>query len=164
MEFLAAAIQYNCIPLKKEENLAVLTRMIRDEANQVAKLIVLPEMCTTGYYFFHRDAAAAMAEEITGGETVGHLVQLCAQHGCYIAAGLMEREGEILYNSAVLIGPESFIGKHRKLHFFCARWPLGPGGRSPHHGLRDPHRENCHADLYGHQLSGGRPDRQAAGG
>lgn len=119
MEFLAAAIQYNCIPLKKEENLAVLTRMIRDEANQVAKLIVLPEMCTTGYYFFHRDAAAAMAEEITGGETVGHLVQLCAQHGCYIAAGLMEREGEILYNSAVLIGPEGFIGKHRKLHFFA---------------------------------------------
>lgn len=119
MEFLAAAIQYDCIPLKKEENLAALTRMIRDAANQGAKLIVLPEMCTTGYYFFHRDAAAAMAEEITGGETVGHLVQLCAQHGCYIAAGLMEREGEILYNSAVLIGPEGFIGKHRKLHFFA---------------------------------------------
>ena len=33
MEFLAAAIQYDCIPLKKEENLAALTRMIRDFLN-----------------------------------------------------------------------------------------------------------------------------------
>jgi predicted amidohydrolase len=33
--------------------------------------------------------------------------------------GLAEKDGNELYNSAVLIGPEGYIGKYRKIHLFA---------------------------------------------
>ena len=37
----------------------------------------------------------------------------------YVVLGMAEREGEALYNSAVLIGPKGYIGTYRKTHLFC---------------------------------------------
>ena len=51
MKYKGAAIQYDCHFMDKEKNLAALTNLVRQAAAQGAKLIVLPEMCATGYYF-----------------------------------------------------------------------------------------------------------------
>jgi predicted amidohydrolase len=40
------------------------------------------------------------------------------EHKVYLVAGLAEREGMRLFNTAVLVGPEGFIGKYRKAHLW----------------------------------------------
>ena len=102
MKYKGAAIQYDCHFMDKEKNLAALTNLVRQAAAQGAKLIVLPEMCATGYYFDSMEQAAEMAEPIANGQTVRLLENLAKELDCYLVAGLPESDGERLYNSAVL--------------------------------------------------------------
>ena len=118
MKYKGAAIQYDCHFMDKEKNLAALTNLVRQAAAQGAKLIVLPEMCATGYYFESMEQAAKMAESVVNGQTVGLLENLAKELDCYLVAGLPELDGERLYNSAVLIGPDGLIGRHRKMHHY----------------------------------------------
>lgn len=83
-----------------------------------ADLLVLPELCNSGYNFRSAEEAWETAEEIHDGVFVQYLVSLCQKHGFHIVSGLNEREGDRLYNSAVLIGPQGYEGKYRKLHLF----------------------------------------------
>ncbi len=46
------------------------------------------------------------------------LVEQCARHDFYLVAGFNEREGDLLYNTSVLVGPGGVAGKYRKLHLF----------------------------------------------
>lgn len=118
MKYKGAAIQYECRFMEKEENLSQLADLVRQAAGQGAKLIVLPEMCATGYYFDSMEQAAEMAEPVPGGRTVGLLEDLARELDCYLVAGLPESEGERLYNTAVLVGPTGLIGRHRKMHHY----------------------------------------------
>lgn len=83
-----------------------------------ADLLVLPELCMTGYLITSRDEIADLAEEIPGGKTTEALAELARKRSCFLVAGLAERSGDNLYNSAVLVGPEGYIGHYRKLHLF----------------------------------------------
>jgi predicted amidohydrolase len=83
-----------------------------------AELIVLPELCNSGYVFTSREEAMNLAEEIPGGRTVELLGRIARQKNIHIVAGLCEKEGDRLFNSAVLIGPEGWRGTYRKIHLF----------------------------------------------
>jgi predicted amidohydrolase len=83
-----------------------------------AELIVLPELCNSGYNFESAEQAWATSEEIGQSIFVQYLEALCHQYDCHIVSGLNEREGEYLYNSAVLVGPQGSRGVYRKLHLF----------------------------------------------
>ena len=81
-------------------------------------LLVLPELCNSGYNFESQEQAWATSEEIGGGVFLQYLESLCLRLGCHIASGLNERQGSHLYNSAVLVGPQGYVGRYRKLHLF----------------------------------------------
>jgi predicted amidohydrolase len=83
-----------------------------------ADLIVLPELFNTGYQFTTKDEAEALSEEIPSGYTTQRLIEISRERSVYIAAGVAERDGDTLYNSAVLTGPEGFMGVYRKTHLF----------------------------------------------
>ncbi|HET57663.1 MAG TPA: acyltransferase [Deltaproteobacteria bacterium] len=83
-----------------------------------ADLLVLPELCMTGYLITSRDEIADLAEKIPGGKTTEALCRTARERSCHIVAGLAERSGDNLYNSAVLVGPDGYIGHYRKLHLF----------------------------------------------
>jgi predicted amidohydrolase len=83
-----------------------------------ADLLVLPELCNSGYNFQSVEQAWTSAEEIRGGVFVAYLESLCQAHGFYLVSGLNERDGDRLYNSAVLVGPQGYVGRYRKLHLF----------------------------------------------
>jgi predicted amidohydrolase len=83
-----------------------------------ADLLVLPELCNSGYNFESAEQARASSEEIGNSVFLQYLASLCKQHGCHIVSGFNERDGEHLYNSAVLVGPRGNIGRYRKLHLF----------------------------------------------
>ena len=83
-----------------------------------ADLLVLPELCNSGYNFESAEQAWASSEGIENSIFLRYLESLCQQHGCHIVSGFNERDGEHLYNSAVLVGPLGYIGRYRKLHLF----------------------------------------------
>ena len=81
-------------------------------------LLVLPELCNSGYNFESQEQAWMTSEEIGNGPFLRFLESLCRRLGCYIVSGLNEQQGFHLYNSAVLVGPEGYVGRYRKLHLF----------------------------------------------
>ncbi|MEW6051889.1 MAG: nitrilase-related carbon-nitrogen hydrolase [Candidatus Zixiibacteriota bacterium] len=83
-----------------------------------AELLVLPELCNSGYNFVSERQAAETAEQIADSRFIRFLTELSARHRMRIVSGLNERDGDKLYNTAVLIGPNGVIGKYRKLHLF----------------------------------------------
>jgi predicted amidohydrolase len=59
---------------------------------------------------------------------------LAKKHNLYIVAGLNEREGHLIYNVAVLLGPDgSVAGKYRKVCLPRGEWTAGiqPGNEYP---------------------------------
>ena len=78
-------------------------------------LVLLPELFTTGYLFENREELFSLAEPIPNGPTCQRLAALAQRYGCTFVAGLAERVGDRLFNSAVVISPQGFIGRYRKL-------------------------------------------------
>lgn len=82
-----------------------------------AELLVLPELCSSGYNFAARDDAWRAAEEVDG-PFVSLLTSLARRRGTHYVAGLAERSGQSLFNSAALVGPSGLLGLYRKAHLF----------------------------------------------
>jgi N-carbamoylputrescine amidase len=93
-------------------------QLIDEAAKKGANLVVLPELCNTGYMFASREEAFAIAEEIPAGPTVAAWIACAARHRLHLVAGICERAGASLYNSAVVIGPDGFVGTFRKVHLW----------------------------------------------
>ena len=105
---------------EKDKNLARSLEMIDEAAAAGAKLVVLPELCNSGYVFATREEALGLAEEIPDGPTCRDWAGAAARHGLHIVAGIAERDGRALYNAAVVVGPQGVIGKYRKNHLWAA--------------------------------------------
>lgn len=83
-----------------------------------ADILVLPELCNSGYNFTSYQQAWDASEPIEGGPFIEFLIAKCRSLNTHIVTGLNERDGDLLYNSAVLLGPNGHIGAYRKLHLF----------------------------------------------
>lgn len=85
-------------------------------------LYVLPELFASGYFFASTDEAAALAEDVPGGETTRRLERWAAETGATFVAGLPERDASRraprLFNSAVVVTPRRHLGTYRKTHLF----------------------------------------------
>ncbi|VCE82927.1 putative carbon-nitrogen hydrolase [Burkholderia pseudomallei] len=103
---------------EKHENVAKSLHYIEEAAKNGAALVVLPELANTGYVFADREEAFALAEDLPNGETVQTWADAAQRLGVHIVAGIAEREGKRLYNSAVFVGPSGHIGTYRKLHLW----------------------------------------------
>ncbi len=96
-------------------NLRTLQQMAHEAFKHGAKLVVFPECALSGYGFESLEAARAVAEPIPGPSLLA-LQSLCAEHQSYLVVGMLERAGDAVYNSAVLLGPEGLMGTYRKIH------------------------------------------------
>jgi N-carbamoylputrescine amidase len=74
-------------------NLKRTLEMVGDAAAAGAKLVVLPELCNTGYVFETREEAFRLAEEVPAGPTTEAWAQAAARHGLTLVAGITERDG-----------------------------------------------------------------------
>jgi predicted amidohydrolase len=83
-----------------------------------ADLVVLPELCASGYQFVSRDEVEALSEPVPDGATTQRLVAIAKRKGMVIVAGLPERAEGGCYNSAIVVGPDGFMGCYRKTHLF----------------------------------------------
>lgn len=92
--------------------------VIQKLSTQKADLIVLPELFNTGYQFTSKEEVKELSEEIPSGFTTQKLSEFSRDNSVYIVAGLAEKHKDVFYNSAVLTGPNGFIGVYRKTHLF----------------------------------------------
>lgn len=116
--FTVAVAQMRPVFGETEENLRTIAALVRRAHDRGARLVVLPELCSTGYVFEDRDEALGLAEAVPDGPTVAAWEALCWELGLHLVAGIAERVGDALYNSSVLVGPEGFIGIYRKVHLW----------------------------------------------
>ncbi|HVB60225.1 MAG TPA: nitrilase-related carbon-nitrogen hydrolase [Ktedonobacteraceae bacterium] len=123
--YRVAAIQYEPTLGEKERNVSALLRLVETAAQHDARLIVLPEIATTGYCWLSREEIAPYVEPIPG-PTTDRFQRVAAQYGCYIAISLPEVDPttNAYYNSMALLGPEGMIGTYRKIHSYISepRW------------------------------------------
>jgi predicted amidohydrolase len=115
-----ACLQFEPVVGQKDVNLDKMERLITRAADAGAGLLVLPELCNSGYVFASREEAFELAEEVPNGATVRRWAGIAAERKLHIVAGINEREGAKLYNTSVLIGPGGHIGTFRKVHLWNA--------------------------------------------
>ena len=108
-------VQNNPVFANIQENLNRVEKLL---AGQSADLFVLPELFATGYQFKDQEESRSLAELVPKGVTTSMLTAIAKKTNTFIIAGLVETEGDQVYNSAVVTGPEGYIGKYRKLHLF----------------------------------------------
>jgi predicted amidohydrolase len=100
-----------------EDNLIKMSEMVNKIASQHrVDLIVFPELVTSGYELGVR--FTEVAERIPG-PSLNLLSKRANEFGVYVAFGMVskERVESVLYNSAVLIGPEGdLVEVYNKVH------------------------------------------------
>ena len=69
MQYRVAAIQYEPALGEKERNVTDLLRLTEEAAQQGARLIVHPEMASTGYCWLSREEIAPFVETLPGPTT-----------------------------------------------------------------------------------------------
>ncbi len=114
-----ACIQFTPAFLDRDETIRRLDPWLDEAAGAGgADLVVLPELCNSGYNFGSRDEAFACAERADDGPFLAHLARRCSELDCEIVTGFCERLGDDLYNSAALLSARGLEGLYRKLHLF----------------------------------------------
>jgi len=111
-----ALAQIRCKVGDKKHNGNLIKKNVKKAKKRGADLVVFPELSLTGY--LTRDVTYELAEPIPGPST-RLLEEVAKTEKAYVVFGMLERSDRVhavLYNTAVLLGPEGFIGKYRKMH------------------------------------------------
>jgi N-carbamoylputrescine amidase len=113
-DFRAVAVQMNARLGEVEGNLEQIETWARRAAGEGAALICFPELAISGHWC--AGDVWDVAEPVPGGPSCRRLEELAADLGCLLSVGIAEREAQIAYNTQMIVGPEGFVGKQRKLH------------------------------------------------
>ena len=112
---IVAALQFCPVFLDVAANRATLGRWL---GAVEADLVVLPELCTTGYFFHDAEQLRAVTEP-RDGPTVEYFRDVARERGMVIVGGFAERDGDALYNSAATVFPDGRVELYRKVHLFA---------------------------------------------
>jgi predicted amidohydrolase len=99
-------------------NLARIEDLLAEAAGRGAKIAVFPECAATGYMYSSLREAREVAEAIPGRVSDG-FDSAAARSGIFVLAGMLERDGDKVYNTAVLAGPAGIEAVYRKSHTLC---------------------------------------------
>ncbi|MEY4940265.1 MAG: (R)-stereoselective amidase [Verrucomicrobiota bacterium] len=121
-----ALIQMRVVGGEPQRNLRRAEALIAESAALGAEVALLPEAMNLGWT--HPSAHAA-ADPIPTGESCARIGAAARRHGLFVCAGLIERAGADIFNSAVLVDPRGeVILHHRKLNELRIAHPLYAGG------------------------------------
>ena len=107
-------VQFTPVWAAKEHNLQRIEKILSDID---ADIIVLPELCTTGYSFLSKNETLDEVEDLSG-ESAKLFSAIAVQRKTMIIAGFAEREGDQTYNSALIASPDGTVKAYRKTHLF----------------------------------------------
>lgn len=110
-----AGVQMDVVFGDREANLARIIERLHETSAAGAGLTIFPECSLPGYCFESIEEARQHAEPIPGPCTL-RLAGVCKQLATYAVVGLLESDGERVFNAAALLGPEGVVGSYRKVH------------------------------------------------
>src|SRR3989338_8216223 len=111
--FKAAAIQFDIRPGDVDANLPYVLAEIKRLSKEGVKLIVLPEMWSTGYAWRKLGKLSERTPEIL------QELKKASRKGTVIIGSIPEKVGEDVYNTAYVIDRGKVTGKYRKIHLFA---------------------------------------------
>ena len=113
-EFKLAMIQMYVVPGDLQKNLSNATGLIAEASAGGADFILLPEVMDLGWT---HPSAGMLAGTIPGGKAFSALSAAAKKNNVWLCAGIVERDGEAIYNAAVIIDNKGrLVIKHRKLN------------------------------------------------
>lgn len=119
-----AVVNFKVAAGNKDNNLQRICGFTEAAAKRGANLVLFPEMCLMGYDYFVNEGISQeekieLTETLTGPSCMA-IAEIAKQYGIYVVFGASEKaaESDVLYNSAIAIGPEGVIGSYRKMHPF----------------------------------------------
>lgn len=125
-----AAFQMLALPGDVSVNLGMISDAAGEAKRQGADILVAPELATTGY---GAGESISALSETADGRQVTMLARMAADQDIAIVAGFAEREGDRVYNSAVLVTPGGERHVYRKCHLYgdYERGLFTPGAAAP---------------------------------
>jgi predicted amidohydrolase len=96
-------------------NLKRMIERLRTAHANGAELIVFPECALTGYCFDSIAQARVHAQTIPGPATA-EFQEVCSELDCRVVFGLLEADGERVFNAVAMVGPNGVLGSYRKVH------------------------------------------------
>jgi predicted amidohydrolase len=113
---MKAALVVNLVTPNVAANLVSILDRIDEAAAQGAELVVFPEAALTGLINDDKPEQDLPLGQAIPGEITRQLAVQCQENAVWLAIGLLEREAECLYDSAVLIAPDGEIKlKYRRI-------------------------------------------------
>src|SRR5215472_8189212 len=115
-----------------ESNRAAAAAAVVEAAGHGAELVVLPELCDSGYVFTGEAEARKLATPAADSPTLHEWQALAGGYHTTIAGGFCELgEDGLLYNSAALVGPGGVLAVYRKAHLWDAEKLVFTPGDAP---------------------------------
>lgn len=118
-----ASAQFEARDADVDYNFSRVESLARRAADEGAEIVSFHECSISGYTFLQtlsREKLAALAEVVPEGPSTRRLVALAKELQVGLGAGLIERDGDRLYNCYIMVGPEGFVARHRKIHAFIS--------------------------------------------
>jgi predicted amidohydrolase len=109
------------------DNVDRLAELVEKHAGG-AELVVAPELVTSGYDL---DVLARRGRELAeplDGPTAARVSELAAEVGATLVFGMLERDGDALYDTAVVAAPDGQLVPYRKSHLYPTESALFAAG------------------------------------
>jgi 5-aminopentanamidase len=153
-----AAGQISSIPGEADKNTIRTVEVMAEAHRGGVQLLVMPECGLTGYVFDTAEESRAAAVRLDGPE-VARVAAAAEELGMHVVIGFLELDGDLLRNSALLLGPAGVCEVYRKTHLphlgadrfvtpgdnepVLVETPLGVVGLSICYDLRFPEWARC---------------------
>lgn len=110
-----AGVQMDVALGEPAKNLNAMTRALEAAAGRGAALVVFPECALAGYCFTSREEASEFAEPIPG-PSAKQMAEACRRLNTRAVFGMLEVDGDRLFNACALVGPDGVEAIYRKVH------------------------------------------------
>lgn len=114
-EITIAGVQMNPQLGAPQTNATGMLAWLGDDRLEAAQVVVFPECAVTGYCFHSKSEAMHSADSIPGALT-DRFTEAAARLKKHLLFGMLERQGDDLFNVCVLVGPNGLMGHYRKSH------------------------------------------------
>ena len=119
-----------------EQNVEMACRLLDQAGRAGCDICCYPEdlqgIAHYGFFLDDPELFSGLVEKVPG-PTTERVAEVARRHAMHVVFGQFEREGNELYNAAVLVGRRGeVLGKYRKVHLPASeRWMITPGSDYP---------------------------------
>ena len=111
---IVGCYQFRVHPGQVKKNLRQVEEALSWFVDQGCRLLVLPEMWSSSFFYDHLPAMARETPMV-----LDSLQRWCCQHGLVLVGSLPELAGDAVYNTAYVVDASGEIaGSYRKIHLF----------------------------------------------